>query len=84
MTEGDKDYAVLFTDSEGKMPLSFQAETEGTYTISYTAEGVSLSSLFLIDNETGEKVDLLANPSYTFETKAGDFAKRFTIVYETK
>ena len=84
MTEGDKDYAVLFTDSEGKMPLSFQAETEGTYTISYTAEGVSLSSLFLIDNETGEKVDLLANPSYTFETKAGDFAKRFTIVYGTK
>ena len=45
---------------------------------------MSFKELVLVDNVNETKVDLLANPSYTFETEAGEFAGRFTIVYRVK
>ena len=84
MTEGDKDYSVLFAKDNGMMPVSFMAEKEGNYTLSFTSREITYSYLHLIDNLTNTEVDLLANPEYTFKTEAGDFAKRFTIVYEVK
>ena len=80
----DKDYAVVYSRNEANMPVSFKAETAGSYTINFAAEGVSFKELVLIDNATDTKVDLLANPSYTFETEAGNFAERFTIIYTVK
>ena len=80
----DKDYAVVYSRNEANMPVSFKAETAGSYTINFAAEGVSFKELVLIDNATETKVDLLANPSYTFETEAGNFAERFTIIYTVK
>ena len=80
----DKDFAVVYSDNSTSMPVSFNAETAGSYTINCAADGVSFKELLLIDNETGTKVDLLANPSYTFETEVGEFAGRFTIVYSVK
>ena len=80
----DKDYAVVYSRNEANMPVSFKAETAGSYTINFAAEGVSFKELVLVDNATETKVDLLANPSYTFETEAGNFAERFTIVYKVK
>ncbi|MCR5657762.1 MAG: fibronectin type III domain-containing protein [Bacteroidales bacterium] len=80
----DKDFAVVYSDNSTSMPVSFNAETAGSYTINCAADGVSFKELLLIDNETDTKVDLLANPSYTFETEVGEFAGRFTIVYSVK
>jgi hypothetical protein len=80
----DKDYAVVYSRNEANMPVSFKAETAGSYTISFAADGVSFKELVLVDNVNETKVDLLANPSYTFETEAGEFAGRFTIVYRVK
>ena len=80
----DKDYAVVYSRNEANMPVSFKAETAGSYTINFAADGVSFKELVLVDNVNNTKVDLLANPSYTFETEAGEFAGRFTIVYRVK
>jgi len=37
--------------------------------------------LHLIDNKTGNDVDLLATPSYTFEARTTDYASRFRLVF---
>ncbi len=83
-SNNDKDYAVVYSSKADNMPVNFKAETAGSYTISFAADGVSFKELVLVDNVNETKVDLLANPSYTFETEAGEFAGRFTIVYRVK
>ena len=67
----------------GEMPVSFKAENNGTYTLSFNAEEISFAYLHLIDNMTGVETDLLANPSYTFEAKSTDYANRFKLVFAT-
>ena len=88
-----KDYGALFAQSSGEVPVSFVAKTDGSYTLSFAIEGVSFSYLHLVDNLTGENVDLLDTAAlrqaqgpltYTFEAHSGDPVSRFTIVYEVK
>ena len=84
-----KDYAIVSAESMGTMPVNFKAESNGTYTLSFTAEEVSFAYLHLIDNMTGEDVDLLAGAStgsatYTFEAKTTDYESRFRLVFATK
>ena len=79
--QDNKDYAVVRSANEGEMPVSFKAETRGTYTLSVNTENVEMSYLHLIDNMTGADVDLLATPSYTFEAKTSDYASRFRLVF---
>ena len=78
-----KDYAVVYTEAQGEMPVSFKAEENGTYTLSFNTENVELSYLHLIDNMTGIETDLLANPSYSFEASTTDYANRFKLVFAT-
>ena len=83
-----KEYAIVSTEAMGTMPVNFKAENDGTYTLSFTAEEVSFSYLHLIDNLTGEDVDLLAGAStgsatYTFEAKTTDYESRFKLVFAT-
>ena len=65
------------------MPVSFKAEKNGTYTFNANAEEVNFSYLHLIDNMTGNDIDLLANPSYSFDAKNTDHANRFKLVFAT-
>ena len=81
MTQDNKDYAVVRAEAQGEMPVSFKAENNGTYTLSFSNENVEFSYLHLIDNLTGNDVDLLANPSYSFEAKTTDYASRFRLVF---
>ena len=89
-----KDYAVARSEAMGTMPLNFKAENNGTYTLSFTAEEVSFSYLHLIDNMTGNDIDLLAGAStlrgtsgatgsatYTFTAKTTDYESRFKLVF---
>jgi hypothetical protein len=77
-----KDFAIVSTKSnKGETPVSFKAENNGTYTLNFTNEGVSFTYLHLIDSMTGNDVDLLANPSYTFEARTSDNASRFRLVF---
>ena len=79
--QGDNDYAIVSSNAEGEMPVSFKAENNGTYTFSVNTENVEMTYLHLIDNLTGADVDLLANPSYSFEAKTTDYASRFKLVF---
>jgi uncharacterized protein YjdB len=77
------DYAVVYTEEQGVMPVNFKAENNGTYTLSFTNEEVSFGYLHLIDNMTGNDVDLLATPSYSFDAKTTDYESRFKLVFAT-
>ena len=82
-TKENEDFAVVHADNQGEMPVSFKAEKNGTYTLSFSNENVEFGYLHLIDNMTGADVDLLANPSYSFEAKTTDYASRFRLVFAT-
>ena len=78
-----EDYAVVSAGEMGEMPVSFKAGSNGTYTMSFNATGVSFNYLHLIDNMTGADVDLLATPSYSFDAQTTDYASRFRLVFAT-
>ena len=80
------DYAVVSVGRDGvhtisTMDVNFKAEENGTYTLSFSSENVRFGYLHLIDQMTGNDVDLLANPSYSFEAKTIDKAERFKVEY---
>ena len=77
--QDDKDYAVVYTESEGEMPLNFKAETTGKYNISFKLDGVNVGYLHLIDKITGEDINLLVNPEYSFIGSPRDNENRFII-----
>ena len=78
-----KDYAVVNAANEGEMPVYFKAAENGSYTISFNAENVEFSYLHLIDNLTGNEVNLLETPSYSFDARTIDYASRFKLVFVT-
>ena len=80
--EGEN-YAIVNADNMCEIPVSFKAEKNGNYTLSFTNEEVTLSYLHLIDNLTGADVDLLQSPSYSFSAKTTDYVSRFKLVLVT-
>ena len=76
-----KEYAIVSAEAMGTMPVNFKAENNGSYTLSVNAEDVNFAYLHLIDNMNGNDVDLLANPSYSFEAKTTDYEGRFKLVF---
>ncbi len=80
--QNGQDFAVAYANGENEMPINFKATKNGTYTISIETEGLELGYLHLIDNLTGNDIDLLATPSYTFEAKTSDYATRFKLVFD--
>ena len=79
-----KDYAITNAEGNmGEMPVNFKAENNGTYSLSFNAEEVSFAYLHLIDNMTGNDVNLLETPSYSFEANTTDYANRFKLVFAT-
>ena len=76
------DYAVVYAENEGEMPVNFKAQKNGSYTISFSNENVEFGYLHLIDNMTGADIDLLETPSYSFDAKVTDYASRFKLVFD--
>lgn len=76
-----QDFAVAYTNGQDEMPINFKATQNGMYSISIEANSLDLDYLHLIDNLTGNDVDLLVTPSYTFEAKASDYASRFRLLF---
>ena len=66
-----------------EQPVNFKAAKNGNYTLSVNADGMEFTYLHLIDNLTGNDVDLLTNPNYSFEAKTTDYATRFKLVFAT-
>ena len=77
------DYAVVNAGQVGEVPVSFKAEKNGSFTMNVTSDEVSFSYLHLIDNMTGADVDLLANPTYSFNASTTDYESRFRLVFAT-
>ena len=91
------DYAVVFSQPVGELPLNFEAAEDGTYTLSFENATEGLVYCHLIDNPTGADVDLLSagdcgsesamtteGVSYTFTAKKSDYASRFRVVFAAK
>jgi len=87
--QDNKEFAIVSSEGQGEMPLSFRANENGTYTLSFNAEEVTFNYLHLIDNMTGADVDLLAATStgsvatYTFNARTTDYSSRFKLVFAT-
>ena len=81
--QNGKDYAIAFSERTGEMPLNFKAEKNGSYTLSFSNENIEFGYMHLIDNLTGADIDLLVNPSYTFNARTTDYASRFRLVFST-
>lgn len=81
MNEG-ADYAAATVDElKGSMPICFKAASTGQYTISVNTEGLDMSYLHLIDRFTGEDVNLLLEPTYSFIATKGDNESRFILSF---
>ena len=72
------------------MDVNFKAKENGKYTISVDVDNVEMDYLHLIDNLTGDDVDLLAAnggdarhcvSTYTFNAKTTDDESRFKLVF---
>ena len=76
-----KDYAIVCTETTGEVPLYFKATKNSEYTLTVNPENVEMDYLHLIDNLTGNDIDLLATPSYTFTAKVNNYNSRFRLVF---
>ena len=91
--QGGKEYAIVSVGGgrdamhcvSTEIPVNFKAHENGTYTLTIsgtlTSQLSPLNYLHLIDNLTGNDVDLLATPSYTFNAKVTDYESRFKLVF---
>ena len=83
VTEGQRELAIVpFKDNEQR--INFKAAHNGTYTLRVNNEGIEVNYLHLIDNLIGEYIDLLANPTYSFNASTDDPVARFTVVFGMK
>ncbi len=79
--QDDRDYAIAVRkDGIAEYQLGFQTIYNGTFTIIADLMEAECSYLHLIDQLTGEDIDLLSTPSYTFEARTTDNANRFKLV----
>ena len=82
--QDNKDYAVVSANGEmGEVPVSFKAAEDGIYSLLFNSEEVTFSYLHLVDNISGADVNLLENPSYSFNAQTTDYASRFKLVFAT-
>ena len=79
--QNGQNFAVAYANGQNEMPLNFKAAKNGTYTLAFEVENLDLDYLHLIDNMTGDEIDVLAMPTYTFEAKTSDYASRFKLVF---
>ena len=81
--DGDDDYAAArIEDIAGTMPIHFEAVADGEYTITIEAKHTDAHYMHLLDNFTGDDIDLLVEPSYTFNATTNDNADRFRLVFD--
>ena len=75
----DADYAIAMMDENvNEIPVNFETKVMGQYTISLRQENCNLEGMYLLDKETGEKVNILEE-DYTFIATSQDNAERFVL-----
>ena len=81
MTRDNEDYAIAYSPKTGEIPLRFKAVYNGVYTLTVNPIFVEMENLHLVDNLTGDEINLLATPTYSFTANAGDDDSRFKLVF---
>ena len=77
----DKEELAIVVCEDDEQAVNFKAAHNGTYTISVKLQDVEADYLRLIDNLTGNVVDLLTTPTYTFEAQTSDYPSRFRLLF---
>ena len=76
----DADYAIAMMDMNvNEIPVNFETNVMGEYTISLRQENCEFDELYLLDKQTGEKVNILEN-DYTFIATSSDSPERFILM----
>ena len=76
------DYAIAHLDSQSEtMDLMFRNKQAGSYTLKVGYQGLSFTHLHLVDHITGADIDLLQQPSYTFQATGNEYEARFMLVF---
>jgi hypothetical protein len=60
------------------VPLSFEAKTMGEYTITIKSDANMFENVYLVDNMTGSKTNMLTD-DYSFIATSNDIPNRFVI-----
>ena len=77
------DYQTAFaTVGVNTVPVRFETETDGAFTLRWSTYNGDFSYLHLIDNLTGVDVDCLTAEEYRFEAKTTDYKSRFRLVFD--
>ncbi|MCQ2309556.1 MAG: T9SS type A sorting domain-containing protein [Bacteroidales bacterium] len=80
--QNNEDFAIAYMDKSTTLfPVNFKAMTTGRYNISLNATD-DIRSLVLIDNQTGEKTNMLLEESYPFIGSPADKENRFMVRLE--
>ncbi len=83
LTRDSKPYIMLTKGDANAIDVCYKPNNNGEHTLTVSATTNSKLStpnyLHLIDHRTGADVDLIANPSYRFESNNSDYASRFQL-----
>ena len=80
----DADYAIAMMDiNVNEIPVSFETNVMGQYTISLRQDNCEFDELYLLDKQTGEKVNILEN-DYTFIATSNDAPERFVLLKDNR
>lgn len=82
INEGDDYAAARVEELAGSMLVNFKAAEDGEYTITVNAKNIEAHTMILFDDFTGETVDLLETPSYTFNASVNDSETRFKLIFD--
>lgn len=80
-SEDNQELAIVVCNGN-EQPVNFKTNKNGNYTINVTINDLDVDYLHLIDNLTGENIDLLTTPTYSFDARITDYASRFRLVFE--
>ena len=76
----DADYAIAMMDMNvNEIPVNFETNVMGQYTISLRQENCEFEELYLLDKETNTTVNILAE-DYTFIATSNDSPERFILM----
>lgn len=80
--DNGRNFAIAHVGNESEtMDLMFKNQLAGTYTMTVDVNRADFNYLHLIDHITGNDVDLLRQPTYTFQATGNEFEARFMLVF---
>ena len=81
---GETSYSTLFATNDIKeVAVRFNTLANANFTMSWKFSEGDFNEMYLIDNLTGQKIDMLSHNEYKFEGHVSDYASRFKVVFAT-